>query len=230
MNHSGALQPEGAPLAGRGGAPAASLRDAAYAAIKHRIITCAFRPGDYLNEASVSAMLGIGRTPVHQALGRLMLDGLVEVMPRKGVIVKPVSLQEVMQIAEVRREAEGFAARLAAERATPGDIAALERNLERARASTRSRDIERLMMLDGAFHNTLAQAARNDVLAEMLARLQDRSLRFWFIALNAPGHLAEVLQEHEAILHALRGRDAAGAEAAMRAHVESFRRNLMPHI
>ena len=79
-----------------------SLRDAAYEAIKHRIITCTYRPGEYINEANVSAMLGIGRTPVHQAIDRLMLEGMVDVMPRKGVIVKPVSLDEIMQIVEVR--------------------------------------------------------------------------------------------------------------------------------
>src|SRR4051812_42750255 len=81
---------------------ASSLRDTAYAAIKHRIITCAFKPGEFLNEASVSATLGIGRTPVHQAIDRLMLEGMLDVMPRKGVIVRPVSLDEVMQIIEVR--------------------------------------------------------------------------------------------------------------------------------
>ena len=81
---------------------AASLRDAAYDAIKHRIITCAFRPGEYINELQLSSILKIGRTPVHQALDRLMIEGMVEVIPRKGVIVKPVSLNEVLQIIEVR--------------------------------------------------------------------------------------------------------------------------------
>ena len=84
-----------------------SLRDAAYEAIKHRIITCAFRPGEYINEAYVSAVLGIGRTPVHQAIDRLMLEGMLDVIPRKGVIVKPVSLDEIMQIVEVRLLNEG---------------------------------------------------------------------------------------------------------------------------
>ena len=65
---------------------AQSLRDLAYESIKHRIITCEFKPGEYINEARVSAILGLGRTPVHQAIDRLMLDGMVEVIPRKGVI------------------------------------------------------------------------------------------------------------------------------------------------
>src|SRR5215475_1462264 len=82
--------------------PPQPLRDRAYEAIKHRIITCAFKPGEYINEAYVSSVLRLGRTPVHQAIDRLMLEGMVEVIPRKGVIVKPVILQDVMQMVDVR--------------------------------------------------------------------------------------------------------------------------------
>lgn len=73
-----------------------SLRARAYEEIKRRIITLRYEPGAYLNEARVSEQLGIGRTPVHQALDRLMLEGMVEVIPRKGVVVRPVSLDEVL--------------------------------------------------------------------------------------------------------------------------------------
>ena len=207
-----------------------SLREEAYEAIKHRIITCAFRPGDYLNEASVSAMLGIGRTPVHQALDRLRLEGLVEVMPRKGVIVKPVSLDEVMQIIEARLLNEPAAARLAADRATSAELDEIDRIVARSAAFVQARDVEQLMLLDRAFHHLLAQAGRNLVLAELLGRLQDRSLRFWFIALSSASHHAEVQEEHEAIAAALRARDGDAAERAMHAHVDSFRRNVASHI
>jgi DNA-binding GntR family transcriptional regulator len=209
---------------------APSLREVAYEAIKHRIITCAFRPGDYLNEASVSAVLGIGRTPVHQALDRLMLEGLVEVMPRKGVIVKPVSLDAVMQIVEVRLLNEPPAAALAADRATAAELAEMAHILARAEAAEAARDTERLMLVDRDFHAALANAARNPELAEVLRRLQDRSLRFWFISLNAPGHLAAVRAEHAAILDALAARDPAAAAAATRVHIESFRRNVSYHL
>ncbi len=232
MNQLAALPRRAAarPKPAAAGVAKGSLRDEAYEAIKHRIITCAFRPGDYLNEASVTAMLGIGRTPVHQALDRLMLEGLVEVMPRKGVIVKPVSLDEVMQIIEARLLNEPSAARLAAERASAGEIEALARILQSSRAAVERRDVEQLMLLDREFHHLLAQAGRNQVLAELLGRLQDRSLRFWFIALSSNGHHEEVQEEHETILAALRARDGQAAENAMRAHVESFRRNVAPHI
>jgi GntR family transcriptional regulator, rspAB operon transcriptional repressor len=204
-----------------------SLRDAAYHAIKHRIITCAFKPGEYLNEAYVSATLGIGRTPVHQAIDRLMLDGLVEVIPRKGVIVKPVSLDEIMQIVEVRLLNESYCVRLAAERAERADIAQLSDIVAQARQWTEARSTKHLMLLDREFHTTIARASQNAVLRDILVKLHERSLRFWFISLNRPGQHESVHQQHEAILTAIEKRDPEGAQAAMRAHIEAFRTNLV---
>ncbi len=81
---------------------AESLKDQAYEAIKHRIITCAFKPGQELSESTVAGLLKIGRTPVHQAFDRLNAEGLVDVQPRKGVVVRPINLDEVMEIIEIR--------------------------------------------------------------------------------------------------------------------------------
>ena len=203
-----------------------SLRDAAYEAIKHRIITCAFRPGEYINEAYVSATLGIGRTPVHQAIDRLMLEGMLDVIPRKGVIVKPVSLDEIMQINEVRLLNEAYCVRLAADRADRDEVTHLCDILARAAQWIEARNSEHLMRLDREFHGVLARASKNAVLADYLAKLHDRSLRFWFISLNRPGHHESVQAQHEAILAAIRDRDPDGAEQAMRAHIEAFRENL----
>jgi GntR family transcriptional regulator, rspAB operon transcriptional repressor len=205
----------------------ASLRDAAYEAIKHRIITCAFRPGEYINELQLSALLKIGRTPVHQALDRLMIEGMVEVIPRKGVIVKPVSLNEVLQIIEVRLINEPFGARLAAEHANDADLAALADVLKRAKNWATLRNIENMMLLDREFHLLIARAAKNDVLMELLRSLHERSLRFWFISLGDDLQLRRVNDEHHAVLDAIAARNKAAATAAMRAHIDSFRSNIM---
>jgi DNA-binding GntR family transcriptional regulator len=210
------------------GAPESSesLRDVAYKAIKHRIITCVFRPGDYLNEAYISTVLRLGRTPVHQAIDRLVLDGLVEVIPRKGVIVRPVSFDEVMQIVDTRLHIEPWGVRLAAERAVEKDIVAMEDILVRSERATAVRDIEQMMLLDREFHLTLARATRNDVLAEILRKLHERSLRFWFISLVDASHHGEVQVEHQTVVQAIRDRNLDAAEGAMRSHIESFRRSI----
>ena len=191
-----------------------------------RIITCAFKPGEYINELQLSSLLKIGRTPVHQALDRLMLEGMVEVIPRKGVIVKPVSLNEVLQIIEVRLINECYCARLAAERANDADIAEMDDILKRTRHWASLRNVVNMMLLDREFHLSVARAAKNDVVAELLRTLHERSLRFWFISLNEPKQCESVHEQHAAILGAIRRRDPDEAEAGMRRHIESFRANL----
>ncbi len=205
----------------RGGA--VLLREAAREEIMRRIIRLDYRPGQYVNAAQVSADLGIGATPVNQALNRLMHEGMVEIIPRKGAIVRPVSLEEILQIIDVRLVNECHCARLAAERAGDGELDALEALLDRADRLVAARDVEGLMLLDREFHLRLGRAARNPVLAELLVGLHERSLRFWFISLSDEEHLAAVQDEHRAVAERLRARDPEGAAAAVRAHIESFR-------
>jgi DNA-binding GntR family transcriptional regulator len=210
--------------------PRQSLRDAAYEAIKDRIITCKFKPGECINEASVSELLGFGRTPVHQALDRLMLEEMVEVIPRKGVIVKPVILQDVMQMIDVRMVNETHCARLAAARADDTHIKSLTDVLHRAKHAIAGRDVHAMMMLDREFHLELAAGSKNFELAEVLRKLNERSLRFWFISFTTPDHHKSFQEQHEAIFAAVRDRDADGAEGAMRAHIDAFRRSVARHL
>src|SRR5262245_14140886 len=150
-------------VASRRRLPRQSLRDAAYEAIKHRIITCKFKPGECINEASVSALLGLGRTPVHQAIDRLMLEEMVEVIPRKGVIVKPVILQDVMQMIDVRLINEVYCARLAAARADDTHIESLVGITDRARKAIAARDVHALMPLEREFHIMLSYVYKSFV-------------------------------------------------------------------
>ncbi len=206
---------------------ASSLLETAYEKIKQRITACEFRPGDCLNEAELSERLGIGRTPVHQAIDRLMIEGLVQVMPRKGIIVTPVSFDDVLQTIDVRLLNECHCVRLAAERASEAAVQTLDDILARAEIELPRRDVERLMRLDREFHGAIAQSSRNAVLADILGRLHDKSLRFWILSLNTPGHHARVHTQHCAILDAIRARDPSAAEQSMRNHIEDFRRNLL---
>jgi DNA-binding GntR family transcriptional regulator len=205
---------------------AVSLRDTAHEAIKLRIITCALKPGEYVNELQLSEMLEIGRTPVHQALNRLMLEGLVEVIPRKGVIVKPVSLNEVLHILEVRTINECYCARLAAERANDQDIAEISGVLKRAARWLSARNTKNLMLIDREFHSLVVRAAKNDVVAELVRSLHERSLRLWFLMHHTPKQYATVHEQHEAIFDAISKHDPDKAEAATRQHIETFRANI----
>jgi GntR family transcriptional regulator, rspAB operon transcriptional repressor len=206
--------------------PRQSLRDQAYEAIKDRIITCQFKPGECINEASVSALLGLGRTPVHQALDRLMLEEMVEVIPRKGVIVKPVILLDVLQMIDVRMINETQSARLAAARADDNHVESMSKVIEQAKLAIDRRDIHALMNLDREFHLVLASATKNFELTEVVRKLNERSLRFWFISFTTPDHHHSFQRQHEAIFKAIIDHDADAAEQAMRVHIEAFRKSV----
>ncbi|MDH3232857.1 MAG: GntR family transcriptional regulator [Alphaproteobacteria bacterium] len=212
------------------GSPAPSLRAQAYEAIKRRITTLDYAPGEHLNEAAIAKQLGIGRTPVHQALDRLMLEGMIDIIPRKGVIVRPVSLDEHLQLTQVRLINEPYCASLAAERADADEINAMRASLDRAHGRMDARDVAGMMDLDRDFHASISRAARNRVLADVLRGLHERSLRFWFISLSDPHHHKRVQREHEAVFRAIRDRDPDRAADAARAHIESSRDNIMKSI
>lgn len=220
MPAGAAVLPFGAPAAPR------SLREEAYEILKQRIITGQFRPGEALSEAAVSAALNLGRTPVRQAFDRLMHDGLVEVLPRKGIMVCPITRDAVRDMVAVRLLNEGFCARLAAERADASVIDALTDAVERGRLAAQAGDADALMALDRRFHGAISTAARNLVLSDILRNLHDRSQRVWFLSLREHEHHRRVVEEHAAIVTAIAGRDGDAAEAAMRAHILSFAENL----
>lgn len=213
-------------LEGPGAHPPRALRDLAYDEIKARIITCVLKPGEYINEAAVCTMTGFGRTPVHQAIDRLCVEGLVDVIPRKGAIVKPMSFDEIMQIVEARSANEALGARLAAQRAQSDEIVRLRETLRQAEDALAEGETESLMRLDRDFHGFIARASRNGVLADILSKLHDRSLRVWFVSLNSPGRNRLVHEEHVAICDAIARHDPDAAEAAMRSHIKSFRNHL----
>lgn len=222
----------GAPQATHAGdaQPHVSLRDQAYRALKRMIITCALRPGEILVEASLSQDLDIGRTPIRQAIDRLLSDGLVEVIPRKGTIVKPVSLDEILNIIDVRLANETYFVRKAAELAGPEVLAQLRRSLDLQLAAAKALDIERIAGLDQHFHALITATTRNPVVGDLLRNLWERSARMWFISLSANAQHLRICAEHAAIADAIAQHDPDLAEAAMRAHIESFRANITQQV
>ena len=155
-----------------------------------------------------------------------MMDGLITIMPRKGVMVVPAGVDEVMEIIDVRLVTECYCARLAADRADDSELQHLQRIVDASEKVTNQRDVEKMMLFDREFHDMLARAARNTVLADVLRSLHERSLRFWFISLRDPDHHRNVLAQHRAIVAALQSRRPDAAENAMREHNLAFQRNV----
>jgi DNA-binding GntR family transcriptional regulator len=208
-------------------ADARSLADQAYYRIRELIVTLELAPGSLISERELMERLGLGRTPVREALRALARERLVEVFPRRGMVVADVDVRDLVNLSEVRAVIESAAARLAAERATAADreeIAALLAQLE-GREADGGRS---LIDLDQRIHRHVYRCAHNPVLARTLNEYYVLTLRIWFLALDRVARLEEAVREHRALLEAIRDGDSARAEAAMRRHVVGFERAIRP--
>ncbi len=206
---------------------APSQNELAYALLKEALTTLAYKPGDYLNTAGLMNELALGRTPINHALHRLATEGLVQIIPRKGVMVAPLSIDDALELIDVRIANECLCARLAAARITRSEVQQLKELAREFDAAVARRKLGEVVNLDRLFHERVALAARNQMLAEILKVLHARSQRFWAISLTAEGHLAEVQAEHDAIIKAMARNDPDAAAAAVQAHVLSFQRALL---
>lgn len=207
----------------RGPAAPRTLAETAYGILKEKLISAQYVPGQFLQEAQVVEDLGMGRTPVHQALHRLQQEGLIEIIPRKGILVQADSLSEIHLALETRLLIEPFCAGLAAERRTAGQLAELEAICAAFGDGQADLGKKALMEMDRTFHARIAQFSGNHLLADFQRGVHDRMSRIWFLPTWHFHDFDMTGQEHAAILEAIRNRDAAAASAAMRAHVESLR-------
>ena len=193
-----------------------SLTDKAYHAIRGLIVSLELAPGSVIDERGLVERLGIGRTPVREALRRLAQERLVEVYPRRGMFVTGVDVRQLARLSEVREVLEPEAARLAAERATETDRAGFSALLEELDAGG-----SELIDLDERIHRR-HHAAHNDLLEATLEQYYVLALRIWSIALDRAHELEEAVEEHRALLEAIGDGDGERAAETMRAHVQNF--------
>ena len=203
-------------------ADARSLADQAYYRIRELIVTLELPPGSLVSERELMEQLGLGRTPVREALRALARERLVDVYPRRGMFVSGVDVRDLAGLSEVRMTLESRAARLAAERATDADratIGLLLDELDRTHAELGERT---LIDLDQRIHRYIYECAHNPFLEATLNEYYVLTLRIWFLALDRVTRLEDAVSEHRSLLEAIRDGDGARAEEAMRVHVKGF--------
>lgn len=198
---------------------AQSLSARAYEQIRGKIVRLDLAPGDVVREETLQEQLGIGRTPIREALQRLARDHFVTVIPRRGMFVSPIDVSELSMLYETRAIMEPYAARLAAVRGT-------SRHWSEMRAAvTGSNDVtadEALLEVDRRCHEIIWAAAGNRFLTDTLDMLYAQSDRVWHMYLAEVADTRHAVGEHEAILDALESGAAESAAALVEAHVRSF--------
>jgi len=186
--------------------------------LRRAIVTGELRPNEPLIEADIAERLAVSRTPVRESMQRLSAAGLV--VPRKrGWAVREFSLEDVALNAEVRAGLEGYAAGLAAQRATPQDIALMSA-IHAERLGLDPEDEKARVRTNRAFHDAIIAAARNPKLVDAI----DATGLFYFngdvVRMSSAEQMAQGNADHALILEAVAAKDAGAAEARMRAHID----------
>jgi DNA-binding GntR family transcriptional regulator len=186
------------------------------------VIRGALRPGALIEEAAEMARLGVGRTPLREALQRLAQEDLIEVVPRRGYFVTTISAAEMFQIFEARLSMELQAVRLAAERVTPEAVTEQHALLELARAgmAADNRDPAWNLEIDERFHGLICAASGNRYLAATLTRFYGLSVRTLYLSKIPITLVKDEIHNFVAVFDAIAAGDPDRAERAMRKHLE----------
>ncbi|HET9507210.1 MAG TPA: GntR family transcriptional regulator [Gaiellaceae bacterium] len=203
------------------------IAERAYAELRSRIVTLRLPPGTLLREDELMRELGIGRTPLREAVKRLALENLVAVQPRSGTFVTGVDAADIIHISEVRAELEAQAAELAARRMEPELRERAQAMLERVRDPERAAVTDELMQLDESIHRLIWDGSHNPYLIETLERYFQLSLRVWYVVLDRVPSLGASVVDQAHLLEAILDRDPVRARSLMREHVLAFEREIM---
>lgn len=204
-----------------------TLTDQAYGRIEEEIVTLQLAPGSVVSEVQLSKRLGIGRTPIREALQRLARAGLVVIMPRRGILVSEINVKSQLQLLEVRREVERLVAHSAAERATAAERARFHGIADEMLAAAQTDNGLDFLRLDREFNELSVVAARNDYAANVMRLMQPLSRRFWFIHYQAVADLPLCARLHAEVARAIANgeREAAGAASdKLLGYIETFTR------
>jgi DNA-binding GntR family transcriptional regulator len=200
----------------------------AYIRLREEIIAAEIPPGTLLREDELTRRLGVGRTPVREAIQQLERDGFVLVIPRRGTLVSEINITSLTGIYEVRAHLEAWEARLAAERVTEEERAEAEKLLAELEALPASTGAETLLALDRRIHRFAYACGKNAHLAETLDHYHNLSLRILHVAMKRYPALTptldHVVHDQRLLLSAIARGDGAAAEQAARDHVLTFER------
>jgi DNA-binding GntR family transcriptional regulator len=199
------------------------LAAVAYEGVKMRLILLDIRPGDPINDGTLAAELGMGRTPVREALKRLETDHLVVAHPRRGTFATAVDVTELSAISDIRQLLEPHAARRAAEHATPQLRAELRKVAEGLRQPDLPEENQNaLIRRDMAVHHLIYRASGNAHLQDVLTRYDNLATRIWCLVIDKLPDLADHIREHAPLLDAIADGDGDVAAELALTHITAF--------
>jgi len=197
-----------------------------YRSVRQRIIDGVYLPSERLVETDLAQSLMVSRSSVRAALQRLHSEGLIVLEPHRGAKVTALTLDEALQIMEVREGLEGWAAALAAQRISEEKLAELEAIVPTMDELLKDGRPLEYSEMNALLHQGIVEAANNPRLQQLIGSLKTSLVRYRFRTILVPGRSRSSFQEHSDIVAALRSRSSEVAEAAMRRHIAGVRRTM----
>ena len=199
--------------------------DIAYEKIKMMIITAQLKPGEAVVEARLMETLGMGRTPIREALNRLAWENFVQIIPRQCIMVNEISIYEVESIYQMRFALAPLESELAALNRTDWDLEHLKKDIEALRGET---DLQKRVLLDRAFHRTVSSMTKNPFLEKEMNNYQDLSIRLLFLnQVNLSAIDDMDIGTHEDICRYIQERDVDHLIQVQKNHVLEFKRKFI---
>jgi DNA-binding GntR family transcriptional regulator len=189
--------------------------------LREQIVSGRLQPNERLVESDLARSMGVSRTIIRSALVRLEHEGLVEHERHRGARVRLVSQEEAVEILEARAVLEGLVARLAAERATPDDVADLKTILAEMQRLREADDLLAVSDENAQLHRRLLKISGHETAARLIGALNSQMVRFQYRTILLPGRSERSFAEHAELVAAVAAGDGERAEAAMRTHLSN---------
>lgn len=199
------------------------LGEVVFEYLRNAILAGELKPGERLMEVTIADQLGVSRTPVREAIRKLEKESFVIMIPRKGAYVADLTKKDILEVLEIRKELEGFAAYLAAERMSLSEKESLGRVVEKFNESLLNMDKKNMIESDNEFHSLIFEATKNQRLINIIYDLHDQFQRFRLIYFNEFNNYKEIQASHKRIFDAIIKQDGSEARVEAENHVESIR-------
>lgn len=202
------------------------LREVIFDTLREAIIAGELKPGERLMEVKLAEKMGVSRTPVREAIRKLELEGLVDMIPRKGAHVAELSVKDIMDVLEVRASLDGLATALASERITDEEIKELKHILSQFAAYSEKENLQGTIKKDVEFHDLIYRASRNERLIQISSNLREQFQRFRVIYLKDYSSSKDLIKEHDSICEAVSRRDKEAATKLAQIHINNQQKNI----
>ncbi len=203
-----------------------SLADQVFEKLENDIITGVYPRGEVLTELKLVEQLGVSRTPIREALRRLEQERLIT-DTSKGSLVLGITLEDLVDIMDIRRRIEGLAAYYTAKNLTPENLEVLRQISELQDFYYEKQDLEKLRQMDDRFHRTIYEFCGHAVIRDTLQPLHRKAQRYRRQSISLPERLKSSIGEHKAIFQAIASGDAELAEQLTTQHIENAKKNML---